>query len=178
MHDLMSIGRFADLAGLSAKTLRRYDRLGILRPAVVDLATGYRYYQRSQIERAERIRQLRVLDMPLREIKEVLDTENPATIRHRLAAQRQRLVARMGDDQRAIQTLRVLERAQSDHREETMMDVNKSTYGCSFCGKPNEAVERLIAGPNGVFICNECVEQCNEILARETKAPVLAPHES
>jgi len=34
---------------------------------------------------------------------------------------------------------------------------------CSFCGKSQSAVEKLIVGP-GVNICNECVELCNEIL--------------
>lgn len=36
-------------------------------------------------------------------------------------------------------------------------------FCCSFCGKPQEAVERLIAGPN-VFICNECIELCQSLL--------------
>ena len=40
-------------------------------------------------------------------------------------------------------------------------------YRCSFCAKDNAEVRRLIAGPNGVFICNECVAKCNEILAKE-----------
>jgi len=35
---------------------------------------------------------------------------------------------------------------------------------CSFCGKPSEIVQRLIAGPDGVFICNECVNLCQSIL--------------
>ena len=37
---------------------------------------------------------------------------------------------------------------------------------CSFCGKDKEAVAKLIAG-QGVYICNECVELCNHILAEE-----------
>ncbi len=37
---------------------------------------------------------------------------------------------------------------------------------CSFCGKPQEQVRRLIAGPN-VYICNECVELCQEIIEEE-----------
>ena len=37
---------------------------------------------------------------------------------------------------------------------------------CSFCGKPQEQVKRLIAGPN-VYICNECVELCQEIIEEE-----------
>jgi ATP-dependent Clp protease ATP-binding subunit ClpX len=39
---------------------------------------------------------------------------------------------------------------------------------CSFCGKDRDHVLRLIAGPDGVAICNECVSLCNEILAEET----------
>lgn len=37
---------------------------------------------------------------------------------------------------------------------------------CSFCGKGQKKVKKLIAGP-GVFICNECIELCNEILQEE-----------
>jgi len=37
---------------------------------------------------------------------------------------------------------------------------------CSFCGKPQEQVKRLIAGPN-VYICNECIELCQEIIEEE-----------
>ncbi len=35
---------------------------------------------------------------------------------------------------------------------------------CSFCGKPKELTRRLIAGPNGVYICDECVEVCREVM--------------
>lgn len=35
---------------------------------------------------------------------------------------------------------------------------------CSFCGKPKELANRLIAGPNGVYICDECIEICKEVL--------------
>jgi len=37
---------------------------------------------------------------------------------------------------------------------------------CSFCGKHQRKVNKLIAGP-GVYICNECVDQCVEIIAQE-----------
>jgi hypothetical protein len=39
------------------------------------------------------------------------------------------------------------------------------TLHCSFCGKSQHKVEKLIAGPRGVFICNECVGLCDQILA-------------
>ena len=37
---------------------------------------------------------------------------------------------------------------------------------CSFCGKSKESVKKFISGPN-VYICNECISLCNEILAEE-----------
>ena len=40
---------------------------------------------------------------------------------------------------------------------------------CSFCGKPRSQVQKLIRSPHGVFICDECVEACGQIIA-ETKA--------
>lgn len=42
-------------------------------------------------------------------------------------------------------------------------------FKCSFCGKSQKQVERLISGP-GVFICEECIELCNEIIAEENQA--------
>ena len=38
---------------------------------------------------------------------------------------------------------------------------------CSFCGKPEEQVRKLIAGPGGAYICDECVEICSEIINEE-----------
>ena len=43
-----------------------------------------------------------------------------------------------------------------------------STPVCSFCGRSGDEVERLIAGP-GVYICNECIEVCSNILREEMK---------
>ena len=43
---------------------------------------------------------------------------------------------------------------------------DESRLKCSFCGKTQEQVKKLIAGPD-VYICDECVELCNEILDEE-----------
>ena len=48
-----------------------------------------------------------------------------------------------------------------------MTKVQKGAYRCSFCGKTQEHVRRLIAGPGGVYICNECVDLCREIIEDE-----------
>jgi len=42
-----------------------------------------------------------------------------------------------------------------------------SDVRCSFCGKPQGQVRRLLAGPNGVYICDECIELCADILDEE-----------
>ena len=43
---------------------------------------------------------------------------------------------------------------------------DKSQLKCSFCGKLQEQVRKLVAGP-GVYICDECIELCNEIIEEE-----------
>ncbi|MGB0844279.1 MAG: ATP-dependent Clp protease ATP-binding subunit ClpX [Alphaproteobacteria bacterium] len=49
---------------------------------------------------------------------------------------------------------------------------NKSTLYCSFCGKSQHEVKKLIAGPT-VFICDECVELCMDIIREETKTALV-----
>ena len=48
----------------------------------------------------------------------------------------------------------------------SQMDNNEQSYLCSFCGKSQEEVAKLVAGP-GVYICNECVSRCGDILKQE-----------
>ena len=52
----------------------------------------------------------------------------------------------------------------------------KNTLYCSFCGKSQHEVRKLIAGPT-VFICDECVELCMDIIREETKASGLKTSE-
>ena len=61
---------------------------------------------------------------------------------------------------------------------------NDNEQFCSFCGKQKELVKRLVAGPSGIYICDECIEVCREILkasetsdAKEKDAPLLKPTE-
>ena len=47
-----------------------------------------------------------------------------------------------------------------------MTTKSKVPYRCSFCGKSKDAVRKFISGPS-VYICNECITLCNEILAED-----------
>jgi hypothetical protein len=55
--------------------------------------------------------------------------------------------------------------------------LRRGVYRCSFCGKSNEQVQRLIAGPGGAYICNDCVTLCNEIIASalHAQSPQVEP---
>ena len=81
----ISIGEFARRSRLSVKALRLYDELGVLVPARVDDASGYRYYDGAQLEAARLVAMLRQLDLPLGEIKELLACD-PADAADRIAA--------------------------------------------------------------------------------------------
>lgn len=70
---LMSIGAFARQVGLAPSALRFYDDCGVLPPAHVDEATGYRYYAPDQENRAILVRRLREAGMPLTDASVVLD---------------------------------------------------------------------------------------------------------
>ncbi|MBX2834069.1 MAG: ATP-dependent Clp protease ATP-binding subunit ClpX [Micavibrio sp.] len=54
---------------------------------------------------------------------------------------------------------------------------SKNTLYCSFCGKSQHEVRKLIAGPN-VFVCNECVELCMDIIREEDKTQLVRDGES
>ena len=66
------IGEFAQLAGVSAKTLRFYDEFGVLRPASVDGRTGYRHYFAEQLEDLASILALKNMGVSLAKIRELM----------------------------------------------------------------------------------------------------------
>jgi DNA-binding transcriptional MerR regulator len=78
VDDLVSISAFARRVGLTPSALRFYDDCGVLRPAVVDEGNGYRYYAPEQEPRARLLRDLREIDLPLPEVRRVLDGEPDA----------------------------------------------------------------------------------------------------
>ena len=65
------------------------------------------------------------------------------------------------------------------------MNENNEQLFCSFCGKPKELTKRLIAGPNGIYICDECIAVCHDVMkedqervdATEVKTQLLKPIE-
>ncbi|MFO0453593.1 MAG: ATP-dependent Clp protease ATP-binding subunit ClpX, partial [Pseudomonadota bacterium] len=56
-------------------------------------------------------------------------------------------------------------------------DKNRNTLVCSFCNRSQEDVRKLIAGPS-VYICDECIELCNDIIREEVETDTVAPTSS
>lgn len=75
------IGEFADLSGVSAKTLRFYDDIGLLRPASVDPRTRYRFYLPQQLQELASIVALKELGVPLAKLRKL--TKTAASIEER-----------------------------------------------------------------------------------------------
>ena len=72
----MRIKEFADFTGVSVRTLHYYDEIGLLRPAFVDRATGYRFYDEKSFLRMQEILFYRELDFSLKRIEEILSSPN------------------------------------------------------------------------------------------------------
>jgi len=108
MENLLTIGQFSQLTCLTPKALRLYDQEGILKPALVDAETGYRYYNLAQTGDAERIHLLRSLEMPLNDIRAVLRSQNSAHLREKLLCHRERLRWGLANQQRMLGALEAL----------------------------------------------------------------------
>lgn len=102
----VSIGFFAAQTGLSVRALRLYDQVGLLKPAVVTKHNKYRYYQPEQIARAKQIKRYREYDLPLEDIKIIL--EQPQQTRAILQNHLERLELEVAKQQHLIGQIRVL----------------------------------------------------------------------
>lgn len=146
---LLTIGAMARRAGLTAKALRHYDRIGLLRPAEVDQDTGYRYYRAEQVAAARLVRVLRAVDLPLDRVRECLaaaeaagDGDGGALVRRVLADHRRRLQARLDRLRGAVH--------RTDHLIEEGID---TVMGEDVAGAAAPADERQLAVDlfNGVW---------------------------
>ena len=108
MPGSLTIGDFSRITFLSVKTLRHYHEAGLLEPADVDPANGYRRYTHDQIPTAQVIRRFRELDMPLDDIGRVLRAPDQAARSQLIAAHLARLEETLVETQRAVASLRDL----------------------------------------------------------------------
>ena len=75
-------------------TLRHYDEVGVLKPTAVDDRTGYRYYHPDQIHLGRTIRALRAVDLPIDELRDVVESDDPEYLRRVLVDHLERMQQR------------------------------------------------------------------------------------
>ncbi len=76
MKKYFSIGEAAKAVHTTSETLRHYDRIGLVKPSKKDEWTNYRYYTKQDIVRLNTVRALQLMDLPLQEIKRVLEYDD------------------------------------------------------------------------------------------------------
>ena len=81
------IGEFSTLSGVSRKTLRFYDEIGLLRPASVDSRTGYRHYRPQQLEELASILALKNLGVSLADVRQLKSASSYGTSRRELLSE-------------------------------------------------------------------------------------------
>jgi DNA polymerase-3 subunit beta len=106
---MRGIGEVSRASGLAVSALRFYDGAGVLVPAEVDPATGYRWYTDEQVRAARLIAGLRRVGMPVAEIAEaVRELGDPGAVRDRLDRHRRRLEDGLADAKRELLRIHTL----------------------------------------------------------------------
>ena len=76
MKKYFTVGEAAKAVHTTSETLRHYDRIGLVKPGKKDEWTNYRYYTEQDIVRLNTVRALQLMDLPLQEIKKVLEYDD------------------------------------------------------------------------------------------------------
>jgi DNA-binding transcriptional MerR regulator len=102
-HELYTIGEFALVGNVSVKSLRYYEKIGLLSPIAVNGETGYRYYHLDQLPRLNRIFALKNLGLSLGEIGHLLEENlSPLELRGMLRLKQAELQDRILEEQRRL----------------------------------------------------------------------------
>jgi PPM family protein phosphatase len=175
----MTIGEFAVAAGLTPKALRLYDELGLLRPARVDPATGYRTYAAAQLERARLVAALRRVGMPLARIAGIGDLP-PAAAAADLAAWWRQVEADTADRRVLVDDLLARWRDRPDEEEPMTARVTVQGAGGAERGARVEQQDAVLVdrgraavadgfGPDGAAASREAVSR---VAAAEGEGPL------
>lgn len=149
---MLSIGEFSRVTGLTIKTIRHYDEMGLLVPAAVREDSGYRYYDTDSVERARVIKQLRELEFSLPEIAQILET----------GSDEKDIVAFLERQQHVI--AKRLERYEQVHRAlETVINTEKEAAMTakthSFETQEKTVAAILVAGIRGKGVYSDSAER-------------------
>ena len=112
----LTIGEFSKMTYLSVKALRHYHDVGLLEPAEVDPSSGYRLYRADQVPVAQAIRRFRDLDMPLDQVRAVLQAPDLATRNRAVLDHLEKMQSQLERTQQTVASLQALLTAPSAPR--------------------------------------------------------------
>jgi DNA-binding transcriptional MerR regulator len=122
MDALLSIGDFSRMTFLTVKALRHYHDVGLLEPARTDPSSGYRYYRPEQVSEARLIRRLRDLDLPVDDVRTVLQAPDEATRNAVMVEHLDRMSRQLEEVQDTVDSLRRMLSGDDDETRVTYRD--------------------------------------------------------
>ncbi|MCI0345883.1 MAG: MerR family transcriptional regulator [Chloroflexi bacterium] len=164
---MFRIAAFARLAGVSAKTLRAWDELGLFRPAWIDRPSGYRHYSPAQLPELRRILALRDLGLPLAEVSALV--AGGADLRPVLERRRRELEDERREVERRLSSLEI---------SVAMADAGSAAPDVVLQPVPPQLVATLAVGAEGdlnaAFYALETVVR--DLGLRANRPPALLVH--
>ena len=120
---MLTIGEFSKLSRVSAKTLRYYDQIGLLKPGYVSFESGYRYYEASQLRDMLLIRRLKQYQFSLPEIASVLAKNDNSFLVRLIQDKRSQLLLQLSNQQHIL-----LQMEQDIEKIERCENIMQSNY--------------------------------------------------
>lgn len=143
MEPVYRIGEAARLTGLSAETLRYYDRIGLVKPGYTDPQTLYRYYSAQELILLKTIKLFQTLDIPLAQIQRILDCDS---LEETIAFFRQAEAQTAAKIAQLQETAATLQRARSSYE----------THRKNLPAQEGPFVKRL---PQRVILCSDTLQE-------------------
>jgi DNA-binding transcriptional MerR regulator len=159
---MFSIGEFARMGGVSIRTLRHYDKIGLLRPANVDPLTGYRGYSAAQLGQLNRIMALKELGLSLVQARKLLNGVTLEDLRGMLILRRAQLEDEL--EQHANQLLGIEARLRHIAKEDAMPADDIMVKKVPAVGVVLIAGHAPATGPENIVpVVNQLYEQFDEL---------------
>ena len=185
----LQIKEFAELVGVSVRTLHYYDEIGLLKPSFVDEQNGYRFYDETSLERMQEILFYRELDFPLKSITGILaspnyDKQKALVEQKRLLTLKkdrlERLIAALEQAEKGEITMSAFDNSEYESARQQYEDEAKQRWGGTDAYKESQAKTAgystdkwndVLTGMNGVFgefaECKNCGESTESEAAQQ-----------
>ena len=184
----LQIKEFAELTGVSVRTLHYYDEIGLLKPCYVDEQNGYRFYDEASLERMQEILFYRELDFPLKSIAKILaspnyDKQKALAEQKRLLTFKkdrlERLLEALEQAEKGEITMSAFDNSEYENARQQYEDEAKLRWGATDAYKESQAKTAgyskdkwndVLAGMNGIFAefaeCKKCGERADSDTAQ------------